>query len=108
MPGVDIKKDDNVRGDRGQGRGKRGRVVHVLPLEGRVMVDGVARAKKHSRTGAQRTATASSSSRAASSTWRCSSTSPTSSWCARAADEPTRVGHRLERGRGQGPRLPEV
>jgi large subunit ribosomal protein L24 len=28
-----------------------------MPLEGRVMVDGVALAKKHSRTGAQRTRT---------------------------------------------------
>jgi large subunit ribosomal protein L24 len=57
MPGVDIKKDDNVRVISGKDRGKEGRVVRVMPLEGRVMVDGVALAKKHSRTGAQRTRT---------------------------------------------------
>ena len=57
MPGVDIKKDDNVRVISGKDRGKEGRVVRVFPVEGRVMVDGVALAKKHSRTGAQRTRT---------------------------------------------------
>jgi large subunit ribosomal protein L24 len=51
MPGVDIKKDDNVRVMAGKDRGKTGRVIHVLPKEGRVMVDGVARAKKATRTG---------------------------------------------------------
>jgi large subunit ribosomal protein L24 len=57
MPGLDIKKDDNVRVISGKDRGKEGRVVRVFPLEGRVMVDGVALAKKHTRTGAQRTRT---------------------------------------------------
>ena len=33
----------------GKDRGKEGRVVRVLPAEGRVMVDGVALAKKHLR-----------------------------------------------------------
>jgi large subunit ribosomal protein L24 len=55
--GVDIKKDDNVRVIAGKDRGKEGRVVRVLPSEGRVMVDGVAMAKKHQRTGAKRTRT---------------------------------------------------
>ncbi len=49
MPGVDIKKDDSVRVMTGKDRGKEGRVVRVMPLEGRVMVDGVALAKKHAR-----------------------------------------------------------
>jgi large subunit ribosomal protein L24 len=57
MPGVDIKRDDNVRVISGKDRGKEGRVVRVFPGVGRVMVDGVALAKKHSRTGAQRTRT---------------------------------------------------
>ena len=57
MPGVNIKKDDNVRVISGKDRGKEGRVVRVVPGEGRVMVDGVALAKKHTRTGAQRTRT---------------------------------------------------
>jgi large subunit ribosomal protein L5 len=49
MPGVDIKKDDMVKVLQGKDRGKEGRVVRVLPSEGRVMVDGVALAKKHMR-----------------------------------------------------------
>ena len=51
MPGVDIKKDDNVMVMAGKDRGRTGRVIHVLPREGRVMVDGVARAKKATRSG---------------------------------------------------------
>ena len=54
MPGVDIKKDDMVRVLQGKDRGKEGRVVRVLPREGRVMVDGVALAKKHMRASGKR------------------------------------------------------
>jgi large subunit ribosomal protein L24 len=53
--GVDIKKDDMVRVMAGKDRGKEGRVVRVLPIERRVMVDGVAFAKKHQRTAGRRT-----------------------------------------------------
>ena len=55
MPGVNIKKDDTVRVMAGKDRGKEGRVVRVLPSEGRVMVDGVALAKRHQRTAGRRT-----------------------------------------------------
>ena len=54
MPGVDIKKDDNVRVMTGKDRGKTGRVVRVQPGAGRVMVDGVALAKKHQRSSGKR------------------------------------------------------
>jgi large subunit ribosomal protein L24 len=54
MPGVDIKKDDNVRVMAGKDRGKTGRVVRVQPNDGRVMVDGVALAKKHQRASGKR------------------------------------------------------
>jgi large subunit ribosomal protein L24 len=54
MPGVDIKKDDTVRVMAGKDRGKEGRVVRVQPSEGRVMVDGVALAKKHMRASGKR------------------------------------------------------
>jgi len=54
MPGVDIKKDDNVRVMAGKDRGHTGRVIHVLPREGKVMVDGAARAKKHQRATGKR------------------------------------------------------
>ena len=39
MPGVHIKRNDNVRVMAGKDRGKEGRVVRVLPEERRVMVD---------------------------------------------------------------------
>jgi large subunit ribosomal protein L24 len=54
MPGVNIKKDDLVRVMTGKDRGKEGRVVRVLPGRGRIMVDGVALAKKHARTQGKR------------------------------------------------------
>ena len=54
MPGVDIKKDDNVIVMSGKDRGHTGRVVHVMPREGRVMVEGAARAKKHTQTRGKR------------------------------------------------------
>jgi large subunit ribosomal protein L24 len=59
MPGVDIKKDDNVRVMSGKSRGHEGRVIHVLPREGRVMVEGAAMAKKHTRTQGKRSASGS-------------------------------------------------
>jgi large subunit ribosomal protein L24 len=54
MPGVAIRKDDEVQVLSGKDRGARGRVVRVLPREGRVMVEGIARAKKHARPSKQR------------------------------------------------------
>ena len=54
MPGVNIRRDDEVQVLRGKDRGARGRVVRVLPRERRVMVEGVARAKKHARPSKQR------------------------------------------------------
>ena len=54
MPGVDIRKDDTVRVMAGKDRGKEGRVVRVAPRDGRVMVDGVALAKKHMRSTGKR------------------------------------------------------
>ena len=54
MAGIDIKKDDNVRVMTGKDRGKEGRVVRVQPSERRVMVDGVALAKKHQRSSGKR------------------------------------------------------
>ena len=54
MSGLNIKKDDMVRVMTGKDRGKEGRVVRVLPGKGRVMVDGVALAKKHARTQGKR------------------------------------------------------
>jgi len=49
MPGVDIKKDDNVVVVSGKDRGRSGRVVNVLPRDGKIMVEGVARMKRHTK-----------------------------------------------------------
>ncbi|HXF35792.1 MAG TPA: 50S ribosomal protein L24 [Actinomycetota bacterium] len=54
MPGVDIKRDDTVRVMAGKSRGHTGRVIRVLPREGRVMVEGAAMAKKHQRASGRR------------------------------------------------------
>ena len=54
MPGVNIKKDDNVMVMNGKDRGHSGRVIRVLPREGKVMVEGAARAKKHTRATGKR------------------------------------------------------
>jgi large subunit ribosomal protein L24 len=59
MPGVDIKKDDTVRVMAGKSRGHTGRVIRVIPTEGRVMVEGAAMAKKHTRTQGKRSASGS-------------------------------------------------
>ena len=47
MATIDIRKNDEVEVITGKDRGKRGRVVNVLPREHRVMVEGVARVKRH-------------------------------------------------------------
>ena len=44
---VAIRKNDEVEVISGKDRGKRGRVVNVLPDRGRVQVEGVARATRH-------------------------------------------------------------
>jgi large subunit ribosomal protein L24 len=49
MPGVAVKKDDQVMVMTGKDRGRTGRVVNVRPGDGKVMVEGVARAKRHTR-----------------------------------------------------------
>ena len=40
MPGVNIHKDDTVKVMTGKSAGHTGRVIRVLPREGRVMVEG--------------------------------------------------------------------
>jgi large subunit ribosomal protein L24 len=54
MPGVDIKKDDTVRVMTGKSRGHTGRVIRVMPREGRVLVEGGNMAKKHQRSTGRR------------------------------------------------------
>ncbi|MGA2821150.1 MAG: 50S ribosomal protein L24 [Anaerolineales bacterium] len=44
-----IKKGDTVEVIRGKDRGKRGQVLHVLPREERLVVEGINLRKKHKR-----------------------------------------------------------
>lgn len=44
-----IKKGDNVQIIAGKDLGKSGKVLRVLPKEGRVVVEGVNRVKKHQK-----------------------------------------------------------
>jgi large subunit ribosomal protein L24 len=54
MPTVDIKKDDTVRVMTGKSRGHTGRVIRVMPGQGRVLVEGGNVAKKHQRATGRR------------------------------------------------------
>ena len=59
MPGVNIHKDDTVKVMTRKSAGHTGRVIRVIPGEGRVMVEGAAMAKKHQRTSGKRSASGS-------------------------------------------------
>jgi large subunit ribosomal protein L24 len=49
-----IKKNDNVVVIAGRDRGKRGRVLRVLPTKNRLIVEGVNFIKRHTRANPQR------------------------------------------------------
>ena len=49
MPGLFVKKEDKVRVLAGKDRGKTGRVLRVIPDKGRVLVEGIAFVKRHTR-----------------------------------------------------------
>jgi large subunit ribosomal protein L24 len=49
-----IRKNDNVLVIAGRDRGKRGRVLRVLPRKGRLIVEGVNVVKRHTRPNPQR------------------------------------------------------
>jgi len=49
-----IKKNDNVVVIAGRDRGKRGRVLRVVPQKGRVVVEGVNFIKRHTRPNPQK------------------------------------------------------
>ena len=57
MPGLRIRKNDTVIVISGKDRGKKGRVIEVLPKEGRVRVEGVNKIKRHTRPNPQRNVT---------------------------------------------------
>jgi large subunit ribosomal protein L24 len=49
MAGLKIKKGDRVQVLTGKDRGKTGEVTRVLPVAGKVIVDGINIAKKHQK-----------------------------------------------------------
>ena len=49
MGAIEIKKDDTVKVIAGRDRGKQGRVLSVLPDQGRILVEHVMMSKKHTR-----------------------------------------------------------
>jgi len=54
MPGLRIRKNDTVEIISGKDKGKRGRVIEVLPKVERVRVEGVARIKRHTKPNPQK------------------------------------------------------
>jgi large subunit ribosomal protein L24 len=96
MPGVDIKRDDTVRVIAGKSRGHTGRVIRVLPREGRVMVEGAAMAKKHQRaTGRRSTSGQQLQQGGIIDTELFIDISNVQIVC-RSCGQPTRVGHRIQ------------
>jgi large subunit ribosomal protein L24 len=53
-PAPSVKKNDQVAVLAGRDRGKRGRVLRVLPTKSRVIVEGVNLIKRHTRANPQR------------------------------------------------------
>jgi len=54
MAKVRIKKNDTVLVRAGKDRGKRGRVLQVLPEKSRVVVEGIGLVKRHTRPNPQK------------------------------------------------------
>jgi large subunit ribosomal protein L24 len=54
VTGPAIRKNDNVLVIAGRDRGKRGRVLRVVPEKGRVVVEGVNFVKRHTRANPQK------------------------------------------------------
>ncbi len=96
MPGVDIKKDDIVRVMAGKDRGHTGRVVNVLPSQGRVMVEGAARAKRHSRTTGKKSASGSQLQQGGIIDKELLIDISNVQLVCKACGQPTRIGHRIE------------
>ncbi len=96
MPGVDIPKDDEVRVMSGKDRGRSGRVIHVLPRDGKVMVEGVARAKRHQRASGKRSRSGSQLQQAGIIDKELFVDISNVQIVCKSCGQPTRVGHRIE------------
>src|SRR3990172_1034566 len=96
MPGVDIKKDDTVKVMTGKSRGHTGRVIRVLPRDGRVLVEGAAMAKKHQRTQGKRSASGSQLQQGGIIDKELFIDISNVQLLCKSCGQPTRAGHRLE------------
>ena len=96
MATVSIKKDDEVVVVSGKDRGRRGRVVNVQPREGRIMVEGVARAKRHSRTQGKRSTSGQALQQGGIIEKEMFIDISNVQLVCRSCGRPTRVGHRFE------------
>jgi large subunit ribosomal protein L24 len=96
MPGVHIKKDDEVRVMSGKDRGRSGRVVNVQPREGKVMVEGVARAKRHQRATGKRSRSGSQLQQAGIIDRELFIDISNVQLVCKTCGQPTRVGYRIE------------
>ena len=54
MPGLRIRKNDTVIVISGKDKGKRGRVIEVLPKDARVRIEGVNKIKRHTKPNPQK------------------------------------------------------
>jgi large subunit ribosomal protein L24 len=54
MSGLKIRKNDTVEVISGKDKGKRGRVIEVLPKKARVRVEGVNKNKRHTKPNPQK------------------------------------------------------
>jgi large subunit ribosomal protein L24 len=54
MPGLRIRKNDTVEVISGKDKGKRGRVIEILPNDARVRVEGVNKIKRHTKPNPQK------------------------------------------------------
>ena len=98
MATVDLRKNDEVQVMTGKDRGKRGRVVNVLPARNRVMVEGVARAKKHARTTGKRSRGGSQLQQGGIIDTELFIDLSNVQLVCRACGKPTRIGHRVQDG----------
>ncbi len=96
MPGVNIRKDDTVKVMAGKSRGHTGRVIRVIPTEGRVMVEGAAMAKKHTRTQGKRSTSGSQLQQGGIIDTETFIDISNVQIVCKSCGKPTRVGHRLE------------
>src|SRR5471032_1930719 len=96
MSGMDIKKDDNVRVMTGKDRGKEGRVVRVQPGLRRVMVDGVALAKKHQRSSGKRSSSGQQLQQGGIINVEMFIDVSNVQLVCKSCGKPTRIGHRIE------------